>query len=222
MEIAGLTREPSGEIRIGIGGHRLTSLLALALRAFQIRFPKIRLDIVNITTPQAISLLRAGNLDLGVITLPVNATDLRTEKLFSEELIVVVRRSDPLAKGNYITPAQIATLPLVLYDHTTSTRAQLDGFFQREKIAPKVALELSSVETMEIMVEAGFGATIVPASTVLGTLVERRLCALRIKGRPPTREVGFATTHFSRLPKVVEELCRLIRDRFQEIRSQMA
>ena len=37
------------------------------------------------STPQIVALLRAGSLDLGVVTLPVPDADLLTTPLFHEE-----------------------------------------------------------------------------------------------------------------------------------------
>src|SRR5690242_13255043 len=86
MEISALTVEPTGEIHIGVGGHQLTSMLAPALRSFHSSFSKMRVDIVNATTPQIVELLTSNALDIGIVTFPLKSKDLRTEVLFSEEL----------------------------------------------------------------------------------------------------------------------------------------
>lgn len=217
MEVVSLTKDPTGAVYIGIGGHQLTSMVAPALSEFHRKFPRIRVDIKNATSPQIVDLLKSNSLDLGIVTLPVGDKELRTQSLFSEEMVVAVRKSDPLAKRREIGSAEIGKLPLVLYDHTTSTRAQLDDFFQNEHISPEIVLELSSVEAMEIMVDGGFGATIIPASAVSESPYGEALHALRIRGKPLSREVGVAMTLFSRLPKLVDEMLRLMRERFREI-----
>lgn len=217
MEVASLTQDPSGEVLIGIGGHQLTWMVAPALSSFHKKFPRVRVVIKNATTPQIIDLLKSNGLDLGIVTLPISDKDLRTQILFSEELVVVVRKSDALAKKRQIGASEIGRLPLVLYDQNTRTRARLDEFFRREGISPTVVLELSSVEAMEMMVEAGFGATIIPASAVNALPFRDSLQPLRIRGKPLTRDVGVAMTLFSRLPKLIEEMLRLINERFREI-----
>lgn len=217
IEVSSLTKEPTGEVYIGIAGHQLTSMVAPALSAFHAKFPRVRVDIKNATSPQIVDLLKNNGLDLGIVTFPVNDRELRTEVLFSEEMVVVVKNSDLLASRRSIPPPEIGRLPLVLYDQNTAMRAKLDDFFRRERISPKVVLELSSVEAMEIMVEAGFGATIIPGSAVSGVAFRNTLHPLRIRGKPLTREVGVVQGHLSRLPKVVGELLRFIQDRFREI-----
>lgn len=216
MAVASLTQDPVGTVYIGIGGHQLTSMAAPALSSFHRKFPKVRVNITNATTPQIIDLLKSNGLDLGIVTLPIHEKDLRTQVLFSEEMVVVVRKSDTLAQKGQIGAAEIARLPLVLYNQNTRMRARLDEFFRREGILPTVVLELSSVETMEMMVEAGFGATIIPASAVNALPYRDTLQPLRIRGKPLTRDVGIAMTSFPRLPKLIDALFRLIQERFGE------
>lgn len=221
MEISALSNEPSGDIHIGVGGHQLTSTLAPALQGFHVRYPRTRIDIVNGTTPQIVERLKSNTLDIGVVTFPVTAKELRTEVLFSEEMVVVVRRRDPLAKKQAIAPVELERLQLVLYDQTTRTRLLLEEFFKREGISPQVVFELSSVEAMQMMVKAGAGATIIPASAVMVGSYRDSLHPLRIKGKPLTREVGVAMPHFLQSPRIVEAMLDLIKERFQEVRSTL-
>lgn len=219
MEVSALSKEPSGRLRLGIGGHQLTSMCPPALSAFHARFPKVCVDIVNGTTPQLVESLKANRLDAAIVTFPIQAGDLSTEVLFSEEMVVLVRRSDPLARRKSIRPTEISGLPLVLYDASTSARQRLDVFFREAKITPKINFELSSVEAMKRMVEAGMGATIVPYSAVLGD--RHNVHVLRIQGRPLTRQVGMAVAAVSRLPRVLDVMLGLIRERFDEIKRAL-
>lgn len=216
MDVTTLTQDPVGDMYIGIGGHQLTSMVAPVLGSFHSKFPRVRVHISNATTPQIIDLLRGNGVDLGIVTLPISDKELRTQVLFSEEMVVVVRKSDVLARKPQIGAAEISRLPLVLYDQKTRTRARLDEFFLRERISPTVVLELSSVEAMEMMVEAGLGAAIIPASAVTALPYRNTLQPLRIRGKPLTREVGVAVPVFPRLPRLLDELLRLVHQRFVE------
>jgi LysR family cyn operon transcriptional activator len=208
MEISALSKDPVGIIRIGIGGHQLTSMVAPALRSFHETFSKMRIDIVNGTTPQIVDLLKNNTLDVGVGTFPFEADDLRSEALFSEELVVVVDESSRFGRRDFISAAEIGELSLILFDKTTGTRRCLDDFFQREKITPRVVLELTSGEALQQMVKAGFGATIVPISVARGA--PKGLRMLRIRGKPLVRKVGVVTTGYPRMPQVVNKLLNLI------------
>jgi LysR family cyn operon transcriptional activator len=214
MEVSALSRDPAGVIRIGIGGHLLTSMLAPALRSFHETFPRIRIDIVNGTTPHIMDLLRNNTLDVGVGTLSVGTDDLRGEVLFEEELVVVVHEASRFRKRDFVNAAEIRGLSLVLFDKTTGTRRCLDDFFEREKITPNVVLELSTAEALQQMVKAGFGATIVPISSAREG--PKGLRVLRIRGKPLVRKVGVVSTGYPRMPQVINTLLHLITESFPD------
>lgn len=221
MEISALSREPSGQIRVGIGGHQLTSMLPPAVSAFHSVFPKVSVDIVNSTTPQIVELLRGNGLDLGVVNFPIQVPELRTRFLFTEELLVVVQAKHPLARKRMIESRDLAALPLVLYDHSTSTRRRLEEYFRSIEISPAVVVELSSVEAMKSMVAGGLGATIIPASAMLDGAENRHLRGLQIRGRPLTRSVGMAMRQLPQLPSVMDTMADFIRIRFDEIKARL-
>ena len=220
VEISSLTESPSGTIRVGLGGHQLTSMLPPALVSFHGRFPKICVDIVNATTPQLLQMLKLRQLDLAVVNFPVQARELRSILLFTEEMVLIVPKTHPLSEKQSIGPAQLSNLPLILYDQSTSTRPRLDSFFRENQVVPQIILELSSVEAMKHMVEAGLGAAIIPESALLPN--SGRVSRLRITGRELTRSVGLATPVQQNLPTVVEAMINLLKERFQEIQQSLA
>ena len=220
VEISSLTESPSGTIRVGLGGHQFTSMLPPALVSFHARFPKICLDIVNATTPQLLQMLKLRQLDLAVVNFPIQSRELRSLLLFTEEMVLVVPKTHPLSGKQSVGPAQLSNLPLILYDQSTSTRARLDSFFRENQVVPQIILELSSVEAMKNMVEAGLGASIVPESAVL--LNSGKISRLRITGRQLTRSVGLAMPTQQNLPTVMETMINLLKERFQEIQRSLA
>jgi DNA-binding transcriptional LysR family regulator len=216
MEISSLTARPAGRIRIGLGGHQLTSMLPPALVAFHTRFPHVCADVVNGTTPQLVQMLKSNQLDVGVVNLPVQGREVNTIQLFREEMVLVVSRRHGLAKRRSIRPAEIEVLQLILYDQSTSTRRMLDAFFHESGITPKVILELNSVEAMKKMVEAGLGAAIIPESSLV-VAPNNQLKALRIEGGSLTRAVGVVVPTQPRFPTVICVLVDLLKERFNEV-----
>lgn len=216
MEIAGLSSEPAGEIRLGIGGHQLTSMLPPALSKFHGAYPKVRVDIVNATTPQILDALRSNTMDIGLINAPVPGLELRTEIVLKEELVFVLHASHSIASREFVDAKEIKTFPLILYDRTTSSRQRLNDFFIDAQIQPTVVFELSSVEAMKSMVAAGLGATIIPASAMLD---DRRspLRMVRIRHAPLSRSLCIAVPLLPRLPRVVDGMTVLLRELFAQI-----
>ncbi len=221
MDIASFSREPSGRIRLGFAGHQLTSMIPPAIKAFHDRYARVCVDIVNGTTPHLVEALRTNRLDMAVLNLSSIAKEFDVRVLLTEKLVVVARKSDPLARRRTVEIKTLKDTPLVLYDRTTSMRQLIDAFFVRSRITPNIILELSSVEAMKRMVQEGLGVTIIPESALLGVTDADGLQALGIRGNPLTRQLGLVTPDIARMPVVVNEMISLITNRFAEIRTML-
>lgn len=217
MKVSMSVGEPSGEIHIGIGGgHQLTSRFLPAWRQLRDQFPRVHVAILNGTTAEILERLKSNGVDIGIVTFPISAKGFRTESLFTEEMLVVVRNDHPLAVKRVIAPVELGKLRLVLYDRTALIRPRLDEFFRMQGFRPEIAIESSSVDAMQMMVAAGVGATILPATEILGSAYQKSLHALRIRGGPLTREIGVAIPDSPRFPSVVDEMLRVMRGQFSE------
>ncbi|MFB3924252.1 MAG: LysR family transcriptional regulator [Terriglobia bacterium] len=217
MTVSTLTGEPTGEIHIGVGGgHQLTSRLLPGLRRLRDEFPGLHVAILNGTTADILEHLKSSVLDIGIVTFPISAPGLRTEPLLTEEMLVVVRNDHPLAAKRVIAPVELRRLRFVLYDRTARLRPHLDDFFKTQGFRPEIAIESSSEDAMQMMVVAGVGATILPASEIFGSAYQKSLHALHIKGTPLTREIGVAIPDSPRFPRIVDEMLRFMRGQFSE------
>ena len=215
MTVSTMGGEPSGKIHIGVGGgHQLTARLLPSLRQLRDEFPRVQVAILNGTTAHILERLKSNVVDIGIVTLPISGRGLQTEPLFAEEMLVVVRNDHPLAVKRVIAPAELRRLRLVLYDGTECIRPHLDEFFKMQGFQPEIAIESSSADAMQMMVAAGVGATILPATEILGSAYQESLHPLRIKGRPLTREIGVVIPESPRYPGIVDEMLRFMRSHF--------
>jgi DNA-binding transcriptional LysR family regulator len=150
------------------------------------------------------------------VTFPIRVNGLRAEPLFTEEMLVVMRKDHPLAGKWVITPVELGKLRLVLYDRTSRIRPRLDEFFKRQGFQPEIGIESSSVDAMQMMVAAGIGATILPATEILGCAYRKSLHPLRIKGSPLTREIGVVIPDSPRFPGIIDGMPHFMRGQFRK------
>jgi LysR family cys regulon transcriptional activator len=210
MEVAGLVSDPAGVVRVGIGQNQLTVLLPSVLRQFHQKYPRICVDLLHGNTPMLINLLRRNQLDLGVISLSDLSRDLKTRPMFTEEMMIVVHKSNHLAQSTELRIQELAGIPLVLYDETMSVGNQIEDFFRQAQFTPNVILRLNSANTLKLMIEKRVGATIAPTSDLLFPPARTPLRAIRIRGSPLERTVALATPPLARLPQVAETLIELL------------
>lgn len=130
--------------------------------------------------------LRDGALDAILVSLPFSESDVVTQELFSEPLMVVMPQSHPLARKAEIEVTDIAGEGLLLMGDGHCLREQVLALRPewREAVGDGQVVrkftEGNSLETLRYMVAAGLGVSILPRSAA-----ENSACAtLRLVARP--------------------------------------
>ena len=96
--------------------------------------------------------MAAGDLELGVLTLPWPTGDLETEVLGSDEIVLVARSDHPLATRPEVEAGDLADLPFVAFEPGTAIRQRIDAALARPRVHIDVVMELRSIPTMLRMV----------------------------------------------------------------------
>lgn len=129
--------------------------------------------------------LRDGDLDVILVSSPFSETDVVTQELFDEPLVVVMPQAHPLAYKTEIVATDIAAQDLLLLGEGHCLREQVLALHPQWRMQSEAhpvprATEGSSLETLRYMVAAGLGVSILPRSAA-----ESSLCAAnRLVARP--------------------------------------
>lgn len=182
-ELAGLRR---GRLRIGCSGNHL---LIQSIISFHRQFPGIELSVVELATEETRDRLLSGQLDLGVVFLPLKDEQLVSLPLYKEELVVIVPTDHPLAESSSIKLHELAQSPLVLFPPKFLARQMLDSACAEIGIQLSPVIELSTMESQCQMVAHHVGLSVVPKSYT-ATLRDSRLISIPIAEPSPHRSVG--------------------------------
>ncbi len=189
------------------------ALLAEVRRAH----PNLDLKITVGSAERSIAMLRSGAGDLGLITLPVEASDLVSVPVLREELLLITYPAHPLAKKRQITPADLTRQPFILFETGSITRRIVEQFFMGERIDPEIVMETENVEIIKAMVRHGLGISIIPWQAAADDVRTGQLCCTRIAGHALHRETGWLYPKMSRLPRTVTEVIRV----FDQVRPTL-
>src|SRR5215213_4843802 len=107
--------------------------------------PHLDLKVTVGSAERSIAMLRSGAGDLGMITLPVEATDLVAVPVLEEELLLVTYPAHPLAKKKSISPDDLDKQHFVLFETGSITRRLVEAFFTRQGIGPEIIMETAHV-----------------------------------------------------------------------------
>ena len=199
----------SGTMRL-VGGMTVCLYVFPALLAEVRRVhPHLDLKVTVGSAERSIAMLRSGLGDLGMITLPVEATDLVSVPVLEEELLLITYPAHPLAKKKSIAPADLDKQDFVLFETGSITRRLVESFFTRERVEPEIIMETENVEIIKAMVRSGLGISIIPSVAAATEVRTGQLCSTRIAGHPLVRQTGWLYPKMGRLPRPVSEVIRI-------------
>jgi DNA-binding transcriptional LysR family regulator len=206
-----------GQLRLCAVQSACVSLLPRALAAFATAHPGVELSVRTLAAEKIAKAVASGQADLGFVAgAPSFALrDVDRELLRREELVALVRKSDPLARRKVLRLAALAERPLVLVPGGTFTGEIIHEACRAAGFAPRVVLTLSSAEALCEVVRAGLALTILPAGYLRRSdSGADSLVAVRLKDPTPRRDLWLVQRRPSGLPtpRAAAEFLRLLRD----------
>lgn len=167
----------TGRVRFGTGATACIYLLPPILAALKQRMPGLEIVIATGNSGDIARRVELGELDVALVTLPVpNSRALSVTRLMTDPLVALLPKAMASAAPT-LAAAQIARLPLILYEAGGATRAIIDTWFRRAGVTPSPIMQLDSIETIKVLVSGGLGASIMPglalASPPAGTVTKR-------------------------------------------------
>ena len=179
----------TGTLRLGIFPTLGPYLIPHVMPELQSRFPELDVQLVEAKTGQILTDLAAGDLDVGVLALPVAAPELRVEPLFSEDFLLAV----PAARPPLADPVEISALTqehMLLLEEGHCLREQALAVCQLAGV-DEGKFRATSLEMLRQMVAAGSGATLLPRLAVTPPVpANRDLRIYQFSGVAPHREIG--------------------------------
>lgn len=163
-DVASLHDHVSGTVRLGTIGTTARWLVPGLMEAMLRQHPKVRLVVVDATTSSLLPRLAGGQLDLAIVNLPLEHTEIEFETLFTESTILLVPPDHPLREHDRVPFAALDQIPLLLEPRGTSFRGLLDSQADATGITLDAHVEVDGMRLLASLAFQGFGATLVPSS----------------------------------------------------------
>jgi LysR family transcriptional regulator, putative pyruvate carboxylase regulator len=211
------TRALTGTLRLSGGMTVCLYVFPLLLKHLRHAHPRLDVRVTVATAGRSAHEIRAGRVDAGLLTLPVEGTDLVTVPVLREELLVVATPNHPIAKRRRIVPSDLADAPFVLFEPGSATRRVIDEFFVAQRLEPAIVMDTENVEIIKAMVKTGLGISILPFQAVAREVRAGQFFCARLEGHTLVRETGWVYARSNRVPRVIQELLSA----FDAIRSRL-
>ena len=200
------TRALRGTLRLAGGMTVCLYVFPPLLQHLKRVHPQLDVRVTVATAARSVDEMRAGRHDAGLLTLPVEESDLVTVPVLREELLLLTMPTHRLAAKKSVSPQELAGEPFVLFEPGSATRRVIDSLFVTEKIEPTVVMDTENVEIIKAMVATGLGISIVPYQAVAREVRAGQFYCSRIEGHHLVRETGWVYARANRVPRMVQEL----------------
>ena len=168
-DVSSLRGSPRGTVRLGIIGTTARWLTPILVETLAVESPDIQLVVTDGTTRSLELRLLDGELDVGLVSLPVEDPEIRTTALFDEDHVVVGPNDHPLAKiDGPVDLAELAKHKLMLAAPGTPFRQEVDETFRAKGLRVQAKLEVDGLRLLASLAFQGFGVAIVPATAAPG------------------------------------------------------
>jgi DNA-binding transcriptional LysR family regulator len=135
------------------------------LQSFQKQYPSVRCSIITQSLAQQIVALRSGDLDAGILPLPLNDPNLELIKLGSCSMIAALAAHLPLAGKERIQLRDLRRQSVVaLPDDADNLYAVILPYLKKRRISVNLVRGASDLTTLLLMAASGLGVALVPSS----------------------------------------------------------
>jgi len=210
-----LKGEATGEIKIGVIPTIAPYLLPLFLTNFAEKFPKVKVIVKEMTTSEIQHSLKVRSLDVGILALPLDDSDLIELELYTEPFLIYdctgsKRVEDTIDVGSL----DYSKLWLLREGHCL--RTQIHQICESSEHSAQndfnIEFESSSMDSLLRFTKVSKGMTILPYLASSELALEERTNLLSFKQPTPVRSVGLVTYKFFLKKRLLKALQDIIQD----------
>jgi LysR family hydrogen peroxide-inducible transcriptional activator len=192
VELARTDRDPlAGALRLALIPTVGPYLLPHVVRRLKRELPRLKLMLYEYQTAPLLEKLRAGEIDMGILALPVPLDGLEAEPLYDEAFTLAVPAGHRLADHERVRVEDLKGETLLLLEDGHCLRDQALEVCSRIRVQEEQDYRATSLETLRQMVAAGHGVTLMPQLAAESPVGGARGMRTKAFVRPaPTRTIG--------------------------------
>ncbi len=182
-EMADFAGIPSGVIKIGIPP-MVSTLFPRIIAAFSLRYPKIKIDLIELGSRRIERGLTESTIDIGVIVLPsLKNTELEYIPLLKDPLRLVCHVEHQLAREQIVDFKDLKQESIVLYGEGFTLRDHILEKCEENGFIPKVVCETMQWDFMVEIVASHLAVAFVPSE------ICKKLDRTKVKCLPLATEI---------------------------------
>ena len=212
VTLARAHRDPlAGRLRLALLPTIGPYLLPRVSQPIRKGLPRLELRLYEYQTEQILERLESGEIDLGILALPIDADGFDTRELFTEPFVVAMPDQHRLSKRDTVKIDDLNGETLLLLEDGHCLRDQALEVCSRIALHEKQDFRATSLETLRQMVATGAGLTLLPELASRGAYGNAKGVTIRPFAKPaPVRHVGAVWRKTTARGPAIEAVCKLI------------
>ena len=212
ITIAQTYRDPlSGRLKVAMIPTVGPYVLPQVAPAVHKQMPRLDLLLFEYQTAPMLEKIQSGDIDVGVLALPVDIEGLASRKLYDEDFNVALPEHHRLAKQASVRISDLNDESLLLLEEGHCLRDQALEVCSRISVHERQDFRATSLETLRQMVAAGAGVTLMPELAAGGAYGNARGVVIRPLVRPtPHRQIGAVWRKSSARIAAIQAFCEVL------------
>ncbi len=208
---ANLAREAEEGVRLAIGAIPTMAPYLLPAIAAGLRkhAPECELAIREDFTENLVEALIDNEIDVGIMSTPVDHDLIDIEVIGSEALLVVAPTRHPICGAREIGLAELRDQPTITLHEMHCLGKQISEFCAAKRLAKNVACRTAQLATVLELVSNGIGVSIVPTMAAQHDTSESRTY-MTLKRTAPRRDIALAFRKGRTRPKLAERVPEIL------------
>lgn len=205
--IAQLKGNIGGMIKIGVIPTLAPYLLHLFVGNFLEKYPNVQLQVEEVITEEVVKKLKNDELDLGIVSTPLNEAGILEKPLFYEKFYAYFSKGHPLLGKKSIEADELLNCDLWVLQQGHCLRDQVLSICDQTRSQRlNFHYESGSLEGLKNMVDRYKGVTLLPELATLNMNPEEQSRLRPFSEDQPHREVSIVLTRTFLKKKLVELL----------------
>ena len=204
----------AGRLRVALLPTIGPYLLPLVAQPLHQALPRLELHLHEYQTEPMLAKLRARELDVGILALPVDLDGLQARELYAEPFTVALPAGHRLIKRERVQVSDLEGERLLLLEEGHCLREQALAVCSQAGLRESQDFRATSLETLRQMVAIGAGITLLPQLATQGAYANARGVTVVPFAKPvPMRRIGAVWRKTTARLAAVAAVCDLLAKR---------
>jgi len=209
----------TGTLKMAVTPGLIESVLPDFLHRYAKRYPKVKIQLVDIVGPDMLAMLDRGDIHIAQVltrSIPPEARHLVNHPLESIDMLAACHPDLKLGKRGTVEVAQLASHTLLQVTREYLVRRMFDATCRMAGFEPNILLESRSPPALLALAEKGHGVAIIP-STLRTHHYRLRIVRLTYRGKPLHESLSMIFDKRRPLLPFAKAFCEMLTEHVREV-----